>query len=638
MHNHLLHLMRQHHVPESVLEQYSAFFAQVSEKLEQSEQDQQLLEHSLELTSQELTRRNHELKEHLTEIESTKRELEHSLSILNTTFDATGEAIIIQNAAGAIVKANRYADQMLGFTIGATTESPVPVMQILAKALRSLNRPSEFIHQIRYLGEEHDGKVFGLLETSSGYVYEYHSLPQMNTNGFTGRVWCFRNITEVKKHEALVHHHVYHDSLTNLPNRLLLADRIKHAISLAKRKKSLVGILFLDIDHFKKINDQLGHHKGDQLLCEFVFRIQRILREHDTVARLGGDEFVIILENICSYHFATDICHRILEVMAEPFFIAGEDFHISTSIGVSIYPRDAEFKDELIRKAHLAMHHAKEKGRNTYQYFDDELENYTLKKIDLEKRLRIALKNDELCLHYQPKIDLARRKVVGLEALLRWLPPDSPPIPPREIIDVAEQSGLILRLSQWVIVNVCKQIALWNEDGLGDFRVSLNLSTRDLRDSALVDHIKTQLKRFNVAGEQIEIEITETMFMEDINAVYDTLTELQSIGISVSVDDFGTGYSSMRYLQRLPIDYLKIDKSFVLKLSETQQDEAIIKSVINLGHNLKIKVVAEGVEDRMTALYLSEIDCDIVQGYYFYRPMPPDTVIDVLKGDRQVDF
>lgn len=628
MHKLLRRQIKRHLQTTPALEELTNFFNAVEQAYLQADQDRNLIERSLHLTSEELNERNNLLREQISELEDIHTRLEQSHSVLNAIFDATGEAIMSFDVAGHLVKCNQMALSLL--SIDSVQKYQKMTYRSIVKIYRLLKDPTGFIHDLKKLENEPIREMFGFVSLKDGQVFEYHSSPQVRDNKLLGRVWCFRNITELKKNEALVQYQAQHDNLTKLPNRTLLKDRLEHALAFATGTGKSVAILYIDLDHFKKVNDTSGHQAGDQLLIEVAKRTQSCLREQDTLSRLGGDEFVVLLENINNHSLTTNICKRIMHALKEPFSLGNMQYFISCSIGISIYPKDGNNPEILLRKADMGMYHAKKLGRSNFQYFDPTLEKEALHYLSVENQLRQALLRDELEVYYQPQINLHDQSFDSTEALIRWKGPDGKMIPPIEFIPIAEQTGLISNISNWVLHKTCKQIITWQKMGLNPIKVSVNLSPKELLEHDLAARIQHILKQYNVPGHMIELEITETMFLEDITLVQDLLFQLRALDISIAIDDFGTGYSSMRYLQQLPIDTLKIDKTFILHLLENPQDAAIANSIISLGHNLRLNVIAEGVEDLATAEYLKEKGCHQAQGFYYHRPMDAASITELL--------
>lgn len=435
---------------------------------------------------------------------------------------------------------------------------------------------------------------------------------------------------QVKENERVIQHQAYHDALTNLPNRTLLLDRITHAIARCARTGDFIAVLFIDLDDFKKVNDTAGHQCGDELLVEASQRIKHCLREHDTLSRFGGDEFVILLENLNSQDVISPICQRIISSLKKPIEISGKNFRISSSIGITVYPQDGKGSEELIRKADLAMYQAKENGRGIFEYFNIAMEHLRSYQLDIENKLHSAIENNEFFIHYQPKIEVNNKKINSMEALLRWTPTSGMPISPASFIPIAEKTNLIKVIDKWVLEQACIQIKSWKNSGINDVRIAINLSAQKFSNKALILDVKEVLLKTGITGENLEFEITESMLMENLNQAIIILKELRGLGITIAIDDFGTGYSSLNYLQKLPIDSIKIDQSFIRDYEKNKDNSKIINTIISLGHNLNLTVVAEGVEQLESVIYLQKQNCDYIQGYYFYKPMSAKEITKLL--------
>ena len=421
--------------------------------------------------------------------------------------------------------------------------------------------------------------------------------------------------------ESHLHYLAHVDPVTQLPNRHEFNDAMTYALARADRQDSSVGLLLLDLDNFKVINDTLGHHCGDQLLKLVAQRLTAVLRSTDVICRIGGDEFVVIVEPADDASEMASVARKILAELAEPFALEGHQLYVSASIGVSLYPFDAQDVATLTRNADTAMYHAKHQGKNRYAVFEAQMELRAQRRLRMEANLRRALQHDELYLHYQPQIDLGSGRIVGVEALLRWNCHEMGPLNPAEFIPVAEESGVIVELGRWVLQSACRQAAVWCQAGLLDSleHVAVNLSASQVREPGLMDDIRAILHETQLPRGLLELEITEGVMMENVPANVELMRRLQETGIHLSIDDFGTGYSSMSYLKRLPIDQLKIDRSFVHDLPG--EGEAIVTAIIAMAHSLKLKVVAEGVETPQQVEFLRSAGCDNVQGFYFARPM-----------------
>ena len=440
----------------------------------------------------------------------------------------------------------------------------------------------------------------------------------------------------VRGAEAHLHFLAHVDPVTNLPNRNQFNDRLGFALEQADRRETAVGMLLLDLDNFKVVNDTLGHDCGDALLKLVADRLVQTLRINDVICRIGGDEFVIITEPFDDDAEVAGVARKILAALAAPFAVENHQLYVSASIGVSVYPRDARDARTLTRSADTAMYHAKSRGKNAYEVFNRAMEERAQMRLKVEANLRRALECGELELHYQPQIDLGSGRIVGIEALARWHCAELGTVSPADFIPVAEESGIIVALGRWVLQSACRQSAAWREEGLLDTvkHVAVNLSACQTRDSALMDDIKAILAETGLPSGLLELEITEGVLMENVNANLDLLHCFQAAGIHLSIDDFGTGYSSMAYLKRFPIDQLKIDRSFVHDVPG--DGEAIATAIIAMAHSLELTVVAEGVETAGQLEFLRRAGCDVVQGYYLARPMAVPQLTDLLRQRRNL--
>lgn len=443
-------------------------------------------------------------------------------------------------------------------------------------------------------------------------------------------VAVFTDITERKKAEEDLRFLASFDTLTGLPNRTLFQDRLNHAISQAHRSNNIVALLFLDLDRFKHINDSMGHHIGDLLLKAVAHRLQSAVREGDTVARLGGDEFTIILEGVAKTKAATLISEKVLKAFQAPFLLDDKSLTISTSIGISLYPNDAEDVDSLIKFADTAMYHAKALGRNNFQFYTNKLNEMATRHVQLEAGLKQAISRNELSLVYQPKFCLRNGSLTGLEALLRWHHSELGPISPAEFIPLAEETGIINQIGHWVINHACQQLAEWNELGFGDISMAVNLSARQLK-ADIISTIEVALAVSGLPAKALELELTESMIMGNPQESVNILSKLKALGLTIAVDDFGTGYSSLSYLKRFPIDTLKIDREFVRDITNDPDDAAITSAIIALAHSLELNVVAEGVETQEQLNFLALQGCDQVQGFLLSKPLSAQDCLALLQ-------
>lgn len=414
-----------------------------------------------------------------------------------------------------------------------------------------------------------------------------------------------------------------HDPLTQLPNRLLLRDRYDQAIAAAARRHAGVAILFLDLDNFKQVNDTLGHNLGDRLLVRIVERLRTCIRDTDTISRHGGDEFAVLLPDVRDHAVIGGIAQNIIEAFADPVEIEGNTINTTFSIGISVFPDDGAEFDTLLKKADTAMYHAKDSGRNAYRFFTAQMNSDAQEQMQLQGQLRNALKNGELLLHYQPQIDLQHGGITGFEALLRWRHPEMGMISPAKFIPLAERSGLIIPMGEWVLGEACRQARAWL-DGGHPLVMAVNLSALQFRRGNLLESVTDALVSSRLPPHLLELELTESILLQDMETAMKTLHELKKMGVKLSIDDFGTGYSSLSYLKRLAVDKLKIDQSFVRDLASDPEDAAIVRAIVQLGHTLQLSVIAEGVETDAQLGFLRNYGCDEVQGYYFSRPLPAE--------------
>ena len=443
--------------------------------------------------------------------------------------------------------------------------------------------------------------------------------PDGSINGIQGIFW---DITARKSAEEQIEYLAHHDPLTDLPNRVLLRDRFLQAQGQAARSANRVAILFLDLDHFKLVNDTLGHPIGDRLLQAVAERLRRGVRETDTISRQGGDEFVIVLPELADPESAGSIAGKLMEQMHEPVRVNGHRLNVTFSLGIALYPDDGEDFDTLMKKADTAMYSAKEAGRNTLRFFTAAMNVEAAARLKLQNRLQRALEKEELVLYYQPQFDLASGRILGAEALLRWRDPERGLVPPGEFIPVAEDTGLIGPIGEWVIGEACRELRRWHEAGATDLTMAVNLSPVQFRRSRLVEIAARALQENRLPAECLEFELTESLLIREDAAILETLTALKGLGVKLSIDDFGTGYSSLAYLKRFNVDKLKIDQSFIRELCSNPDDEAIVSAVITMARQLRLRTVAEGVENAEQATMLRRFDCDEVQGFLFGRPMP----------------
>jgi diguanylate cyclase (GGDEF)-like protein len=453
-----------------------------------------------------------------------------------------------------------------------------------------------------------------------------------------GVLLILRDITERRQIEERISHMAHHDVLTGLPNRTLLEDRIQQATMYAQRYECGAAVVFMDLDNFKLINDSLGHKAGDILLQTVATRMVQCVRKTDSVIRLGGDEFVLVLvDQTDNADSITSTLQRIREAIGEPMAIDGKMLEVTSSMGIAVYPHDGEASDTLLMNADAAMYQAKEAGRNNYQFYTSELNTKIHAKVAMQEGLRNALANSEFFLQFQPQFDLKSRRISGMEALIRWRHPDKGLIPPVEFISLAEESGLILPIGEWVLKTACMQNKVWQDAGLSPVVMSVNVSARQFKDGVLIHQVESALRESGLEPQYLELELTESMIMQDVQQAILTMQKLKNMGVHLSVDDFGMGYSSLSALKRFPIARLKIDRSFINDLPHDQDDKAIAMAIITLGHQLELKVLAEGVETEEQCQFLSQHSCDEIQGYYLSKPLHSSDAAVFLRGGMEKD-
>jgi len=438
------------------------------------------------------------------------------------------------------------------------------------------------------------------------------------------------DITERKNYQQQIEYQATHDSLTGLPNRTLLSDRLQQCISFADRYDEKLAVAFIDLDQFKLINDSMGHHVGDQLLVDMAQRLSACVRESDTLVRLGGDEFVMLLNGLQKVEDISQSMQRILSTVAQPFEINGWDYTVSCSIGVSLYPDDGSDPGDILKHADAAMFKAKQLGRNNFQFYTSELNRGLMERLDIEYRLRQAIENNEFVVYYQPKIEFSTGRICGAEALIRWQPPGEAMISPLSFIPVAEETGQIKEIGEWVMLTACRMAGELQRTLGQALPIAVNVSPRQFRHFDLVSTVERVLAETGLDPRLLELEITEGTLVHDTGQFIQTLHALKAVGVKLSIDDFGTGYSSMAYLKDFPVDRLKIDKAFVGNLETEPTNIAILKAIIALGHGLDLKVVAEGVETAYQQAFLHGIGCDELQGYVFSKPLPPEAFMQLL--------
>jgi diguanylate cyclase (GGDEF)-like protein/PAS domain S-box-containing protein len=566
-----------------------------------------------------------------------RKAVEAKLHVANAraeiTLDSISDAVIGTDLSGNVDYFNLAAERMTGWPKDKATGQPIgKVMKLINGVTRELQtHPIELVlQQNKAMGLKAgtilvrgDGSEVAI-EDSTAPIYDAKEK-------ISGAVMVFHDVSAAQAMTMKMAHLAQHDFLTNLPNRVLLNDRIAQAIVLAERRGTTLAVLFLDLDNFKHINDSLGHEIGDKLLQSVAQRLATCVRGSDTVSRQGGDEFVVVVTEDKYVENATLTADKILSALAVSHFVAGHELHVTTSIGISVYPADAKDAETLIKNADTAMYQAKEKGRNNYQFFKSGMNVRAVERQVIETHLRQALARQEFVLHYQPKINLVSGAITGAEALLRWIHPDWGTVLPERFVPVAEDCGLIVPIGRWVLREACTQAKAWQDAGLKPTSIAVNISAVEFRHKDFVKEVRAILSETGLAPRNLQLEITESVLMRDAPASTAILQQLKTMGVQLAVDDFGTGYSSLSYLKQFPIDVLKIDQSFVQDIGSTHySDGVIVSAVIAMGTSLKQRVVAEGVEEEVQLAFLKQQNCEEGQGYIFSRPLEAEQFATLL--------
>lgn len=511
--------------------------------------------------------------------------------------------------------------------------------EIIGKHYKMLIRPDMFDESMKLLVSQYENRVQNT----------YHEFPVITKEGHeiwigqntqllveAGQVSGFqavaRDITESKQAEEKIQHMATHDALTGLPNRFMFTQLLSHSLQAAKRYQKQCAVLFMDLDRFKLINDTMGHAAGDLLLQEVAARLKQTLRAVDLVARLGGDEFVVLIEEVSNLKHLETVANKILSTVIKPMSIFGEECRVTGSIGISVFPNDADDEQTLMKNADIAMYFAKEEGKNNFQFYSTDIKPLSIERLSIESHLRHALECNEFFLHYQAKLDFKTNVITGVEALLRWNNPALGSVTPMQFIPVAEETGLIVPIGRWVLKTACAQNVAWQQQGLPPVCMAVNLSLRQLTDDNLIDDIKTVLNDSGMAPNLLELEITERMVMHNPERVIGILTRIKNMGVRLALDDFGTGYSSLAQIKHFPIDTLKVDRSFIRNIPKDIEDKAITKAIIAMGRTLSLTVVAEGVETQEQMDFLRQHSCDEMQGFYFSKPIAPKQFAELLHG------
>ena len=560
-----------------------------------------------------------------------RKQSEERLHLQAAALEAAANAIVITDSHGSIIWVNHAFTTMTGY-------SKEEVLGKNPHMLRSGKQPESYYANLWSTissGKVWQGEIVNRRKDGTTYTEEMTITPvtQSGADAKTQFVAIKQDITERKAAEKRVQFLAYYDALTGLPNRSLLQDRLAGAIASARRRNEKVALLFLDLDRFKNVNDSLGHTAGDLLLQEVAERLRRFGREQDTVARLGGDEFLIILNSVKDISDAAVAADRLVKSLTAGFVIQDHPLTISCSLGISIFPEHGADGETLIKNADAAMYCAKEKGRNNFQFFTKNMNAQVVERLTLENSLRLALDRKELFLVYQPQMDIGSGKITGLEALLRWQHPELGLVPPDKFIRIAENSGLIRPIGEWVLRTACSQARKWQDEGLDAVSVAVNVSAVQFRQEDFCEVIRRVLRETRLAPRYLELELTEGLLLANADVMLSVIEELNAMGLTLAIDDFGTGYSNFGYLKQFRVSKLKIDRSFVRDVAVNPDDAAITTAIISMARSLNLKVIAEGVEDEAQMSFLRAHQCDEIQGYYFSKPLAVDKVADKLRED-----
>jgi diguanylate cyclase (GGDEF)-like protein/PAS domain S-box-containing protein len=563
---------------------------------------------------------------------SERRRRESTLLRMAAIMESSHDAVISTTPDGIVTSWNAGAAEMYGYSAEEMEGQPVSKLEPLERE----GEISEILKRVRSGESVVRYETMRLRKDASLVEVAVAVSPIRDENGeVAGVASIARDISDQKRAQELIVFQTFHDSLTGLPNRSLLMERLNLCLSKCRRTGKRLALLFLDLDLFKSINDGFGHQAGDTVFQEISRRLIECVRDDDTVARIGGDEFAVLLPEISRAEDAIVVARKLLEAVSQPLAIGGRRADVTTSIGISIYPDDGADAESLLRSADHAMARAKERGRNNFQLSIPELTDEAVQRLALQAGLRQAIEKDELVLHYQPVLSLTTGRIVSMEALVRWQHPEKGLVMPGAFIDVAEKAGMMVPLGDWVLNRAARQAKKWHDSGFPDLRIATNLSPSQFHERNLVSSIQRTLSETGLRPETLEIEITEGVAMEDAEVTVANLLALRDLNVGVSIDDFGTGYSSLSYLKRFPVTTLKIDRSFVTDVVTNSADAGIVRAVVAMAHGLKLIVIAEGVETKEQFAYLRESGCDALQGYWFSRPLAVDKVDALLAEERE---
>jgi diguanylate cyclase (GGDEF)-like protein/PAS domain S-box-containing protein len=569
--------------------------------------------------------------DNITQRKQAEESLLFKTALLEAQSETTIDGILAVDESNHIVLANKTFG--LNFSIPDDLLSTRDDLIVRQHMTDKVEDPEAFVKRINYLSGHRDEKSRDELRLKNGKIFDRYSAPLVDSKSqYRGRIWYFRDITARKLAEERVQFLAYYDTLTGLPNRTLFQDRLTKALAGARRENCKLALFFLDLDGFKIINDSLGHSIGDLLLQEVAARLKKWGREQDTVSRLGGDEFLITLTQVRDETDVAVAAERLMDVMTAAFVVQGHSLNVSCSMGVSIFPEHGTDCETLIKNADAAMYGAKDRGRNNFRFFAEDMNVHALERLSLERSLRFALERKEMFLVYQPQMDVATGAIIGLEALLRWQHPELGLVPPDKFIRIAENSGLIVPIGEWVLQTACRQARKWQDEGLPPVSVAVNVSAVQFRQQGFCGLIRRVLQETGLAPRYLELELTESLLLANADVTMSVLKELKSMGLTLAIDDFGTGYSSFSYLRQFQVSKIKIDRLFIRDVTVNPDDAAITSAIISMAKGLKLRVIAEGVENEAQMSFLRTHQCDEIQGFYFSKPLAVDMVADKLRA------
>lgn len=560
-------------------------------------------------------------------------ELRNSLSLLRITFESTADGILVTNIQNEIVDFNKKFVDLWGI--------PKAILQsgkfstLLGFMIKQLQFPEILLDKIRYFYKRTVESCFDIIKFKDGKIFELYSKPQILNETIIGRVWSFKDITERRRLQEKLSYQATHDVLTGLANRTALMSRLAINIKRAGQQDSHVAVLFFDLDHFKLVNDSLGQNEGDNLLKMVASRLEECLRVDDTLARIEGDEFVVVLDSLSDEGEINDIIAGFFEALKKPFNIGGRVLNVTTSVGVSVYPKDGKVAEVLFKNADAAMLRAKEMGRNNFQFYTASMNLHLTEHFELSNDLSYALDNNQLLVYYQPIFDLKNKKFVGVEALARWQHPKRGLLTPMKFIPIAEETGLIIPIGEWILQTACKQVKAWHDQGMFNIGLAVNLSVNQFKQADIVKTVKDALKSSGFESKYLCLEITESLILEDTSNIRRILKALKKIGVSISIDDFGVGYSNLNYITKFPVDKLKIDKVFIRDVVTDESEAAVVLAILGIAKGLGMKVLAEGVETEAQLKFLQKNSCDEIQGYLFSEPVDAKKCEEILRSHSE---